>query len=832
MRSILFVFLFAVAARAQGPAPPLGARVTTGSGAPTNPCPGQRSLYINTTSTPNALYACPSGGGNWFNVGVTSGGSVTSVGLALTSIPWLTVSGSPVTTAGNIGVAPTSAQTSHQVIGTCGTATTFGACALVAGDLPLIPVSTGISGLGTGVATALGVNVGTAGAFVVNGGALGTPSSGIGTNLTGIPINSGISGLGTGVATFLATPSSANLYSAMTTKTGSGGSLVFATGPTLSSPQVTTILDGNGNPFLVSSATASAVDSVTVTNAATANPATVTISATGPDANINLNLVSKGTGTVQCNGSTCGGGGGGGYTTVQNNGTSLTPRSTLNVIPGTGATTSCVDNSGASRTDCTFGPNFAYTVAGGDFQDGKWDFVNSTNGTTAYTGSPAAGCANAVLTNGMHVYLSVDTASTTTASFDYCSLGTPLSIVKRDGSTAIGALMQPHQPSLIALYCSGSCPSTGVWIAISPENQITAAQLPSTVVYNNQANTYSTGLQDFSNNAVDVRLPNHTADPGTCAVGQIEFNSTGAAFKGCNATNTWTTFGGGGTIGGSGTTNTFPIFTASTTLGNSNLTQNGSDGSLLGGKTVNWAAPSTPTFNSGGTTTCDFSVSNVCQVTFTGTSTATTLAATNPHGSGPYRLITVQGATSAGTYTAFPATFKGASQPDVGANNVTIQDFTFDGTNYQGSAAVCTTCTWHGITGPEGSSSPTGASGQWFCYELASDHLLHCNFNNGGAVTITQTICSGTVSLGTSAIASGAKASTVTATCTGMATTDDIISDFNADPTGVTGYAPSANGMLTIIKFPTANTVNFIVANNTASSITPGAITLNYRVVR
>jgi hypothetical protein len=48
-----------------------------------------------------------------------------------------------------------------------------------------LPVSTGISGLGTGVATALAVNVGTAGAPVINGGALGTPSSGTVTNLTG-----------------------------------------------------------------------------------------------------------------------------------------------------------------------------------------------------------------------------------------------------------------------------------------------------------------------------------------------------------------------------------------------------------------------------------------------------------------------------------------------------------------------------------------------------------------------------------------------------------------------------------------------------------------------
>jgi hypothetical protein len=42
-----------------------------------------------------------------------------------------------------------------------------------------------VAGLGTGVETALGVNVGSAGAFVVNGGALGTPSSGDVSNCTG-----------------------------------------------------------------------------------------------------------------------------------------------------------------------------------------------------------------------------------------------------------------------------------------------------------------------------------------------------------------------------------------------------------------------------------------------------------------------------------------------------------------------------------------------------------------------------------------------------------------------------------------------------------------------
>ncbi len=60
--------------------------------------------------------------------------------------------------------------------------------------------------------------------------ALGTPSSGTATNITGLPVSTGISGLGSGVATFLATPSSANLATAITDETGSGA-LVFATSP-------------------------------------------------------------------------------------------------------------------------------------------------------------------------------------------------------------------------------------------------------------------------------------------------------------------------------------------------------------------------------------------------------------------------------------------------------------------------------------------------------------------------------------------------------------------------------------------------------------------------
>jgi hypothetical protein len=55
----------------------------------------------------------------------------------------------------------------------------------LAANTTVTPAVGSITGLGTGVATALAVNTNTAGSFVVRGGALGTPSSGTVTNLTG-----------------------------------------------------------------------------------------------------------------------------------------------------------------------------------------------------------------------------------------------------------------------------------------------------------------------------------------------------------------------------------------------------------------------------------------------------------------------------------------------------------------------------------------------------------------------------------------------------------------------------------------------------------------------
>lgn len=108
--------------------------------------------------------------------------------------------------------------------------------------------------IGTGVATALAINTGSAGAFVTFSGALGTPSSATLTNATGLPISTGVSGLGTGVATFLATPTSANLLAAVTDETGTG-SLVFATSPTLTTPIARGVGTTTGTAFTVQNST-------------------------------------------------------------------------------------------------------------------------------------------------------------------------------------------------------------------------------------------------------------------------------------------------------------------------------------------------------------------------------------------------------------------------------------------------------------------------------------------------------------------------------------------------------------------------------------------------
>lgn len=124
---------------------------------------------------------------------------------------------------------------------------------------------------------ALGGTAATIAGLTLTAPALGTPASGVLTNCTGLPISSGVSGLATGVATFLATPTSANLKAAVTDETGSGA-LVFANAPTLVAPVLgaatgTTLVTSGpitaGNSNLLAGATVSLVSGGTNFNAGT-----------------------------------------------------------------------------------------------------------------------------------------------------------------------------------------------------------------------------------------------------------------------------------------------------------------------------------------------------------------------------------------------------------------------------------------------------------------------------------------------------------------------------------------------------------------------------------
>lgn len=109
--------------------------------------------------------------------------------------------------------------------------------------------------------------------------ALGTPASGTLTNCTGLPATTGIAGLGAGVADWLSTPSSALLATAMTNETGSG-SLVFGTSPTLTTPNIVgTATNDNAAAGSVGEVASNSAGSVALTTNTAANVGQITLGA-------------------------------------------------------------------------------------------------------------------------------------------------------------------------------------------------------------------------------------------------------------------------------------------------------------------------------------------------------------------------------------------------------------------------------------------------------------------------------------------------------------------------------------------------------------------------
>lgn len=179
------------------------------------------------TVSKNVCYLLSQGGGG--------SGTVTSISQSFTG-GLISVAGSPITTSGTLALT---------VAGTSGgipyfsSASTWASSAALAANALVIGGGAGVAPstttTGTGVLTALGINIGSAGAFVTFNGAGGTPSSLIGTNITGtaagltagsVTTNANLTGVitSTGNATSIAS------------QTGTGTKFVVDNSPTLITP--------------------------------------------------------------------------------------------------------------------------------------------------------------------------------------------------------------------------------------------------------------------------------------------------------------------------------------------------------------------------------------------------------------------------------------------------------------------------------------------------------------------------------------------------------------------------------------------------------------------
>lgn len=272
-----------------------------GSGTCTGTVPAGAAFFVVCGGVPEILFSggdvtvmrgpLSSTAGHIMTFADTTGGLAQDGGALPAAITALTGDG----TATGPGSAALTLATVNSDPGSCGSATvsciptTNGKGFVISQTTATITPAIGsVTGLGTGVGSALATNIGSAGAPVVLGGALGTPSGGTATNISGLPLGTGVTGVlarangglnsnsaGTGILRDGTTPAASELSGDATTSGSNTVTVVKINGVTVtgtpSSGQVPTAINSTSASWQTPSGGAGAGSSVTSVTPVTAN---------------------------------------------------------------------------------------------------------------------------------------------------------------------------------------------------------------------------------------------------------------------------------------------------------------------------------------------------------------------------------------------------------------------------------------------------------------------------------------------------------------------------------------------------------------------------------